>query len=243
MLWGAGWKACNKFRNYFTMPNKLIKNKISSSTQKYLDIAEIKENTIIMNDGTLRAILLVSSINFALKNEDEQNAIIVSYISFLNNLEFPVQIVIQSKELNIDNYLERLRQKEKEQTNQLLKMQISEYLYYINELISMEKIMNKHFYVCIPYNPLSDKHKGFFKSLFQAFKAVILVKMEEKRFKKYSVALNRRVDNVQSALASMSLNTARLDTQSLIELFYNTYNPIVSSNQKLTDVNELRIES
>lgn len=84
-----------------------------SSTQQYLDIAEIKDNTIIMKDGTLRAVLLVSSINFALKSEDEQNAVINSYVRFLNNLSFTLQIVIQSRELDIDNYLEYLKGKER----------------------------------------------------------------------------------------------------------------------------------
>ncbi|MBU1987413.1 hypothetical protein KKF94_01615 [Patescibacteria group bacterium] len=223
--------------------NKLAKNKILASTQKYLDIAEIKNNTVIMRDGTIRAVLLVPSINFALKSEDEQNAIIASYVSFLNNLDFVIQIVIQSRELNIDNYLEQLKQKEKEQTNRLLKMQTSEYLYYINELISMEKIMNRRFYICIPYNPLyNSERKSFFKSLFQIFSANSLVEIKKKKFETYCNILNRRIDNIQSGLASMGLNAARLDTQSLIELFYNTYNPVVSLNQKLTDVNELRVE-
>lgn len=144
------------------MSDKLAKNKITSSTQQYLDIAEFREDTIIMRDGTLRAVVLVASINFALKSEDEQNAIISAYVGFLNNIDFPLQIVIQSRELNIDNYLLFLRQKEKEQTNELLKMQTTEYLQYVTELISLGKIMNKKFYVVVSYNPSSDKQKGFF---------------------------------------------------------------------------------
>ena len=106
--------------------NTLAKNKINISTQQYLDIAEIRENTVVMNDGTLRAVIMVSSINFALKSEEEQGAIISSYVSFLNNLVFPVQIVIQSRELNIEDYIVDLKQREKEQTNELLKIQTSE---------------------------------------------------------------------------------------------------------------------
>src|SRR3989339_2036177 len=150
--------------------NKLVRNKISSSTQEYLDIAEIKEDTVIMRDGTLRSVILVSSINFALKSEDEQNAIIAAYVGFLNNIDFPLQIVIQSRELNIDNYLNFLRQKEKEQTNELLKLQTAEYLQYVNELISLGKIMNKRFYMVVPYNPLSDKQKGFFSKLLDSLR-------------------------------------------------------------------------
>ena len=93
------------------------------STQRYLKIADIKKDTVIMKDGTLRAILMVSSINFALKSEDEQEAIISGYVSFLNNLDFPIQVVVQSRELNIANYLESMRKKANEQTNELLKNQ------------------------------------------------------------------------------------------------------------------------
>ncbi len=222
------------------MPNKSAKNKISSSTQQYLDIAEFRDDTVIMRDGTLRAVLLVASINFALKSEDEQNAIISAYVGFLNNIDFPLQIVIQSRELNIDNYLNLLRQKEKEQTNELLKMQTAEYLQYVSELISLGKIMNKKFYAVVSYNPLSDKQKGFFSKLAESLKPVSLIKMKEERFLKRKNELNRRVENITGGLASMGVNAVQLDTQSLIELFYNTYNPETSANQKLAETKELR---
>jgi hypothetical protein len=223
------------------MANKLARNKITSSTQEYLDIAEFREDTIIMRDGTLRAVLLVSSINFALKSEDEQNAIISAYTGFLNNIDFPLQIVIQSRELNIDNYINFLKQKEKEQTNELLKMQTAEYLQYIAELISLGKIMNKRFYAVVSYNPLSDKQKGFFPRLLDSLRPASLIKMKEERFLKRRAELIRRVENVIGGLASMGVNSMPLDTQSLIELFYNTYNQETSANQKLADVKELRL--
>jgi len=150
------------------MSNKLASNKIGASTQAYLDIAEFREDTIIMRDGTLRAVLLVASINFAFKSEDEQNAIVSAYAGFLNNIDFPLQIVIQSRELNIDNYISFLRQKEKEQTNELLKLQTTEYIQYITELISLGKIMNKKFFVVVSYNPLSNKQRGFFRKLIDS---------------------------------------------------------------------------
>lgn len=221
--------------------NKLARNKINSSTQQYLDIGEVKEDTLIMRDGTLRAVIMVSSINFALKSEEEQNAIVSAYVSFLNNLDFPLQIVIQSRELNIEDYMSNLKQKEKEQTNELLKMQTAEYIQYINELISLGKIMNKRFYVVVTYNPLSDKQKNFFLRLFDAFKPAQLIKMKEEKFRRRKLDLARRVDNVISGLASIGVNAAQLDTQSLIELFYNTYNPTTSDNQKLVDVRQLRV--
>lgn len=223
------------------MANKLARNKITAGTQQYLDIAEFREDAVIMRDGTLRAVLLVSSINFALKSEDEQNAIISAYVGFLNNINFPLQIVIQSRELNIDNYLNFLKQKEREQTNELLKMQTAEYLQYVTELISLGKIMSKKFYLVVPYNPSSDKQRGFFSRLFSALKPATVIKMKEGRFLKNKAALIRRTENVMSALASIGVNSALLDTQSLIELFYNTYNPETSANQKLVEVKDLRM--
>jgi len=223
------------------MANKLASGKISASTQRYLDIAEIRDNTVIMKDGTLRAVVLVSSINFSLKSEDEQNAIIAAYVGFLNNIDFPLQVVVQSRELDIENYLTALKQKEKEQTNELLKIQIAEYLQYITELISIGKIMNKKFYIVVTYNPLSDKQKGFFSSLSDALKPGAMVKMKREMFMRRREKLTRRTSNVIGALASIGLNSIELDTQGLIELYYNTYNPTTSANEKLVDVNKLRI--
>jgi type IV secretory pathway VirB4 component len=221
---------------------KKSSSKISRSTQEFLDIAEIKDDTVIMRDGTLRAVILVSSINFSLKSEDEQNAIISSYVRFLNNLDFIFQIVIQSRELNIGAYIEYLEGKEKEQTNKLLKMQTGEYIEYIKELTSIGKIMNKRFYVVVPYNPLSDKRKGFFSSLREALSPVKSLKLQEKKFQKFQLMLDRRLASVTTGLDSMGVSTVRLDTQSLIELYYKTYNPDTAKNQELADVRKLRVD-
>ncbi len=212
------------------------------STLKYLDIAGIRQDTVIMKDGNLRSVIMVSSINFALKNEDEQNAIISAYVSFLNNISFPLQIVIQSRELNIEAYMAQLKQKEKEQTNELLKMQIGEYISYVKELVSLSKIMNKRFFVIVPYDPMSDKKKGFISRLTETFSPTSLIKMKEEKFMRLRKELGRRVDTVISGLSSIGLNTIELDTQSLIELYYNTYNPVTAANEHLAEVEKLRLE-
>lgn len=225
------------------MPEKnLARNKITASTQQYLDIAEIKDDVVVMRDGTLRAVLLVSSINFALKSEDEQNAVINSYVMFLNNLSFMLEIVIQSRELDIDNYLNYLKEKEKQQINKLLKVQTAEYIEYIKELTSLGKIMNKRFFVVVPYNPLSDKRKSFYSSLREAIRPATSIKLKERSFKRYKEMLNRRLDSVIGGLESMGVSVARLDTQSLIELYYKTYNPETAKNQTLVDLDRLRVE-
>lgn len=217
-------------------------SKIKTSTQQFLDINEIKDNTIILKDGSVRAVLMVSSINFALKDEEEQEAIISSYVSFLNNISFPIQIVVQSRQFNIESYLEDLEEKAKEQTNELLKMQTEEYIGYIKELVSMGNIMNKKFYIVIPYHPLSDKHENFFTSLKNVFLPANLVKLREKNFKRYREELERRVVSVTNSLRSIGLNSVKMDTQSLIELFYNTYNPETSQQEKLADLENIRVK-
>ena len=224
------------------MSQKAGKNKISSSTQQNLGIAEIKDDTVVMRDGTLRAVLLVSSINFALKSEDEQNAVIDAYARFLNNIGFTLQIVIQSRELDIDNYLQYLKEKEKAQTNKLLKIQTADYMEYIKELISLGKIMNKRFYVVVPYNPLTDKHKSFFSQLGEALRPATIIKLKDKTFRNYQEMLQRRVDSVTGGLESLGVAVARLDTQSLIELYYKTYNPETAKNQELVDLDKIRVE-
>ena len=220
----------------------MAKNKITNSTQEHLDIAEIRDDIVVMKDGTLRSVIMVSSINFSLKSEDGQNAVISAYVRFLNNLNFPLQIIIQSRELDIDNYLEYLKIKEKEQTNRLLKVQTADYIEYIKELTSLGKIMNKRFFVVVPYSALSDKRKGFFSLLGEALQPATILKLKEKTFRKYQEMLDRRVDSVIGGLESMGVTTTRLDTQSLIELYYKTYNPESSRNQELPDLDKMRIE-
>jgi hypothetical protein len=211
------------------------------STQKYLNVSEVRDNTIVMDDGTLRSIVMVSSINFALKNEDEQNAIIGAYVSFLNNLGFPLELVIHSRELNIESYLNDLKAREKAQTNELLKAQTAEYIDYVAELVSLGKIMNKRFYVVISYNPMSDDKKGFMARVGEIFSPSSILKMKQDKFDRLKKELDRRVDSVVSGLASIGLNVVELDTQALIEMLYNIYNPEVSPNQPLKDVNTMRV--
>lgn len=212
------------------------------STQRYLDIAEIKEDSVVLKDGTVRAVLLVASINFALKSEDEQEAIIQAHVNFLNSFEHPLEIVVQSRKLNIDGYLESLKKMEKEQTNELLRMQTVEYRHFVRELVEMGDIMTKRFYVVIPYNPLSDKQKSSFLRFLDLFQPAMIVKLSKKNFQKRRYALFQRVEHIINGLNSVGLAAVPLDTQALIELYYNCYNMDVFENQKLADVNKLRIE-
>lgn len=221
---------------------KLAGPKPGPSTQKYLDIAEIRNDVVILKDGTMRSVLLVSSINFALKSEDEQSSIISAYVGFVNSFDFPLQIVIQSRKLNIEAYLEDLKKREKALINDQLRMLMANYRQYIGDLVELGDIMSKSFYLVIPYSPLSDTKKSFWKRVNEVFQPASLITLKEEHFQKYRRILIQRVEHVMMGLSGMSLQAVMLDTQSLIELYYNVYNPLISSNQKLSDVNKLTIE-
>lgn len=223
---------------------KLAGAKPGVPSQRFLDISEIKEDVVIMKDGTLRAVLLVSSINFSLKSVDEQNAIVQAYMQFLNALDFPIQVVIQSRRMNIDTYLRRLSESERTQTNELLRRQIGDYRDYIRQLVELAEIMQKKFFVIIPFDPAGGAggQKGFFERLGEILSPGGTMRVSEERFRKHKESLMLRVNTIMGGLQSMSLNAAMLDTQSLIELYYTVYNPELFENQRMTDVKKLQIE-
>lgn len=218
------------------------KKKSIPAAQHSLSIAEIKNDTVIMKDGTLRAVLLVSSINFALKNDDEQNAIISAYVSFLNGLTHPLQIVIQSRKLYIKPYLDKLVKQEREQTNELLRAQIADYRSFVTELVSLGEIMSKQFLVVVPYDPLSNKQKSFWTRFSEVLNPAKGVKLKGERFLKRKYDLDLRVREIEGGLTSMGLTVARLDTQALIELYYSTYNPDIALVEHLPALKDIQVE-
>lgn len=217
------------------------KTKSSSSTQHYLNIAEIKDDVLVIKGGGLRAVLMVSSINFGLKAQKEQDAIIYSYQDFLSSLDFEVQILITSRKLNINNYLDMLRQNAKEHTNELLRLQTEEYINYIQELIKLSNIMSKIFYIVIPFSPVEAK-QGLADKIQAAFKPQEVIKHKRDEFLKYKSQLWQRVNHVMMSLHGAGIYMAPLNTQELIELFYNTYNPDMVLKNGLANTNELNLE-
>ncbi len=221
---------------------KLQGNKPTISTQRYLDIAEIRDDMVVLKDGTVRAVLMVSSVNFDLKSEEEQNAMVGAYVNFLNSLQFPLQIVVQSRPLNIDEYLERLVQTEREHSNELLRMQTADYRNFIQDLVHLEKIMSKKFFIVVPYAPGQDNKLKFTDRLMGLFSTAKAVQLNRERFEKYSRELNKRSIFIYSGITSMGLSARRLNTQALIELYYNSYNPALSQNEALPDITKLSID-
>jgi len=226
------------------MKNKKAAKKIASkpNTQTYLDIAEIRDEVVVLKDGTLRAVLITSSINFSLKSEDEQNGIISAYVGFLNSLDFPIQICVQSRRLQIKPYLEKLIVQEKKQTNELLRVQTADYRSFIEELVDIGKIMTKKYYVVVSYDPLSNKKKSFWARFKEVIKPALTLRLKDDRFKQRKEDLDLRVRQVSSGLEGIGLQVAQLDTQSLIELYYNTYNPDISFAEQLGDIEQQQIE-
>ncbi len=223
---------------------KLAKAKAGPSTQRFLDIAEIRENVVVLKDGTMRAVMMSSSINFALKSEDEQQAIVQGYMQFLNGLEYPIEIVIQSRKMNIDGYLDRLKKQEDTIANELLKSQIRDYTSFITELVELGEIMQKRFFVVVPFDPVTDKsQKNFMAKVSAAIAPASLIRLNDKVFNTRRESLQHRVDTVAGGLSSMGLQVVQLDTQGLIELYYTVYNPDLFDNEKMADVNALRVET
>jgi len=221
---------------------KLAKPKPGPSTERFLDIAEIRDDMVLLKDGTVRAVLLVSSINFALKSIEEQEAIIQAYMTFLNSLEYPIQIVIQSRRMNIDAYMNRLIEQERNMTNDLLRGQIAEYRSFITELVELGQIMQKMFYLVVPYDPLTNKKKNFWTRFSEALSPASSAKLNKEQLADRIEQLMRRVELVGGQLNSMGLSSVRLDTQSLIELYYDVYNPDLFETEKFADVNQIQVE-
>lgn len=206
-----------------------------SSTQDFLMISEIREDVIVTPDGGLRAVIAVSSTNFLLKSPDEQNAILARYQDFLNTLGFPVQILMQSRKLDVHGYLEKMRVRALQHTNELLRVQTEEYIEYISKLLEYGNIMNKTFFVVVPFNSQTASKQGFFDKLSNFISpAKKLIESRKKMLEGLEV-LNDRVSRVENGLSSVGLRTMKLNTTELVDLLYQSYN-IGSSQANWVDL-------
>ena len=216
-------------------------NDAGSSTQKYVDVEEVKDGVIVLKSGSLRSILLVSSINFDLKSSDEQDAIIQQYQSFLNSLDFPIQIIVSSRRLNIEPYLDFLGEKEKIQTNELLRLQVSEYKNFIKNLTEVSNIMTKYFYITVPFSPVETKEGGIFTKVSSIFSPRHQVMEKRESFETFKNQLWQRVDHIISGLSGIGLKIVPLETEEILELLYNSYNPNVYKSVIIKDVDKIEL--
>ncbi len=198
----------------------------SQSTQQLVEIQEIKNGVVFLKGGGLRKVLMTSGINMDLKSDEEQAAITYIYQNFLNSLDFSVQFVIHSRKINIEGYLNILRERHEQENNELLKNQISEYIEFIRSFVEANAVMSKNFFVVVPYDPTIIPTGG--GKLFDFFKfgkkESSSQKQEESAEKKF-VQLNQRTEEIINGLSQLGLRVVALNDEELIELFYNLYNP------------------
>jgi type IV secretory pathway VirB4 component len=193
------------------------------TAQDFLEFEQVREGIIILKNKALRAILMVSSLNFALKSEDEQNAILYQFQNFLNSLDFSCQILIHSRRINIVGYLDKLKKIEEKEDNELLKIQIAEYQKFIESLMAGGSIMRKIFYIIVPFTLLETQEDTSEKK--QRFSAKIPVLTEE-GFQRSKIQLLQRVEFIALGLRRCGLQAVPLNTPELIELLWGFYHPL-----------------
>ena len=195
----------------------------ANSTQQFLEIDQIREGLLVLKNRSLRAVMMVSSLNFALKSEEEQSSIISAFQSFLNSLDFSCQIVIQSRKLNITGYLDKIKELEAKQENELLRIQTEEYHDFIQSLVSGGGIMSKSFFVVIPFNLLEAKVVVSPIKLFKS--STNPSPLTEDEFQRCKSQLWQRMEFVALGLRRCGLQAMPLTTPELIELFWSLHHP------------------
>jgi hypothetical protein len=199
----------------------------SQTTQNFVPIQEIRDGIVILKNGGMRSIVLASSLNFALKSQEEQNSIMLQFQNFLNSLDFSVQIFVQSKKLDIRPYIALLEERYKEQVTDLMKIQVREYIEFIKAFVENTNIMSKSFFVVIPYDPalISTKDSPLAKVIPSKKNNTETANTENERFQEYRSQLEQRVAVVEQGLVRCGIRAAELGTEEVVELFYKIFNP------------------
>ncbi len=209
-----------------------------ASTQRHLPFSQIRENVIIMKDSSARIVMRCSTINFLLKSTEEQDSIIMSFQRFLNALDFPVQIMIRSSKLDIDGYLNKLKEKAVAQTNSLLQNQTYEYIEYLKKLVEVAQIMKKEFYIIVPYDEVEDKSvkdnsvigmfKNFWSSIHNA-NDLLKIKSQIRNFSNTKKWVSQRVNAVKTSLENIWIRGTELDKNELVKFLSEYYNPSLNN--------------
>lgn len=221
-------------------PNK----DVPTSTQATLLISELRDNVVIMKDGSFRAVVACKSINFDLMSDMEREGVEYSYQNFLNSLKFTTQILVRSQRVDIGPYLERLSEIRRNNDNMLLGVLMDDYINFVDILSQEANIMDKSFFIIIPYYPSADMEKtlqqtkNFFKSLSRS-KGPDVTRIDRATYDKALTELNNRVDSVTSGLFQIGIQSVRLNTKELAELYYNFNNPDTAVREPLVDFSRL----
>ncbi len=196
------------------------------ATQSIVPIKEVRNGIIVLKDGSMRALLMTSSVNFALKSADEQDSIIYQFQQFLNSLNFTVQIFIQSRRLDIRPYVATLETREKEQINDLMRIQVKEYIEFIKAFTERTNIMTKTFYIVVPYSPsMLSSNTGRNNNFFKKQTVEQVAKGKKENFEEYSTQIEQRVAVVQQGITRAGVRAVQLGTEEAIEVFYRLFNP------------------
>ncbi len=195
------------------------------ATQEFVPIDEVRDGIITMKDGSMRAIIFVSSLNFSLKGEDEKTAIILQFQDFLNSLDFSIQIFIESRRLDIRPYLALLEGQKKNQMNDLMKIQIEEYIQFIRSFTESTNIMKKDFFIVVPYAPSALQGSGGVGGFFGNKTPKETGEQKTQSFEENQTQLEQRIAVVEQGLVRCGIRVARLGTEEVVELFYKMFNP------------------
>lgn len=198
--------------------------KAQAATQDFVSVRDIKDNVVIQKNGQMCMVLLASSINFALKSLDEQKAVLLQFQQFLNTLDFTLQIYVQSRRLNIGPYLEMLTNMEGQQDNDLMRIQLREYMEFIRTFTQDVDVMSKNFFVVVPYTPTKLNLTKGITNLFTPATGST-ASQSDTQFEEHRIQLEQRVGMVTEGLARVGVRTITLGKDDLVELFYHLYNP------------------
>ena len=201
---------------------------LQTPSQHFVEIANIKNGVAILKNGQMCSILLASSVNFALKSAPEQQAMLSQFQAFLNTLDFSLQVYVQSRRLDIRPYLEMLKSREEAQYNDLMRIQLREYMEFIRAFTNEVDIMSKYFFVVVPYTPSMLDVKGI--ASFLPGRKIKEEKLDDEKFEEDRSQLEQRVSVVEQGLARIGVRTIQLDTDYLTELYYHIYNPEDTTN-------------
>lgn len=206
----------------------------AQSTKQLVAVANIIDNVVLLKNGSLRTVVQVSAINFELRSEGEQVAILQNFQRFVNSVDFPLQIVVNSRKLNIDEYLKLIDQSSNELSNELLKIQAAEYGKFVGELSDLSNIMSKKFYIVVPFYVFETPSKsGIMQSLKSIIKPSAVAKeLTPEQLETYKSQLLQRTELIFDGLVGMGLTTKTLETDDLMNLFYGLYNPSSKSDFK-----------
>lgn len=194
------------------------------ATQQFVPIERIRDGIVVLKNGELRAVLITSSLNLSLKSEDEQQAILMQFQNLLNSLDFPIEFFVQSRRLNIKPYLELLQNRSSEVKEDLLKIQIHEYIGFITKFTEGSNIMTKHFFIVVPYLPAMSQGKSQANKLL-SFGLSAGGAEEQSSFETARIQLEQRVSTVMQGLSRFGLRAQKLGTEEVVELFYKLFNP------------------